>query len=170
MGTRALDKSMQLPEEGCTIRTSYSQQTPYLECPWSPITGCKKEFLISDSEKWVAHTKKVHLSKEGRRGLRYVGPPTLNFCGLCDAKFYDDNRELSWSNLMDHLKQHYMFGHRLANARIDWSEYLWEEGLLTSIQYRELKPSRKDVPSPPGLSDDEDPIALVEEKRHRGGQ
>ena len=175
IGDRAFDKSRRLPQEDGTVRTCLFQQASDLECPWGRMTGCKKVFLISEFEKWVAHTKKVHLSKEGRRGARsiYIGPPASNNCGFCDAKFEADSRDLSWSNMMAHVvKKHHMLGHRLAHARIVWPlvEYLWEEGLLNNTQYRDLKPTKKDVPSPPGLSDDEDPIALVEERRHRGGQ
>ena len=172
IGDTAFDKSMRLPQEDGTVRTSLPQQTPLLECQWSRMTGCKKVFPISDSEKWITHTTKVHfLKKGGRRGPTHISPPTFSTCVFCEAKFQADSGDLSWSNMMAHVKVHYMIGHRL--ARIDWSlvEYLWEKGLLTQAEYRELKPIRKqDIPSPPGLSDDEDPIALVEERRHRGGQ
>ena len=176
IGDRAFDKSMRLLQDG-TVMPSLFQQPPVLECPWSRMTRCTEVFPVSDAEKLVAHTKKVHLSKKGRRGpgYIYIGPPTLNGCGFCDAKFQADSGDLSWSNMMAHVvKEHHMPGHRLAHARIVWPlvEYLWEKGLLTSAEYRELKPIKnaEDVPSPPGLSDDEDPIALVEERRHRGGQ
>ena len=173
IGDKAFNKSMQLPQEDGTVRTSLPQQTPFLECQWSRMTGCKKVFPVSDSKKWITHTIKVHfLKKEGRRGPTYISPPTSNTCVFCEAKFQADSGDLSWSNMMAHVKVHYMLGHRL--ARIDWSlvEYLWEKGLLTQAEYRELKPiwNAQDIPSPPGLSDDEDPIALVEERRHRGGQ
>ena len=76
--------------------------------------------------------------------------------------------------MMAHVKEHHMVGYRSAHARIvrPLVEYLWEKGLLTHAQYRELKPivNAQDVPSPPALSDGEDPIASVEENRHRGGQ
>lgn len=75
--------------------------------------------------------------------------------------------------MMAQVKVHDMLGHRLAHARIDWSlvQNLWERGLLTGAEYRELKASRnaQDVSSPPGLSHDENPIAFVEERRHRRG-
>ena len=169
MSERDLDKR----SSRMLLRPSFFQQAPVLECPGSRIIGCGKVFPISDFEKWVAHTQEhLFLKKGGRRGPKYTSPPTSNSCVFCDEKFQADSGDLSWSNMMAHVKVHHMFGHRLAHARIDRSLviYLWEEGLLTSAQYRELKPNRKDVPSPPGFSDDEDPIALVEEKRHRGGQ
>ena len=169
---RGSDKSMRLLQDDGTVRPSFFQQAPVLECPGSRIIGCGKVFPISDSEKWVAHTQEhLFLKKGGRRGPKHISPPTSNSCVFCDEKFQADSGESSWSNMMAHVKVHHMFGHRLAHARIDWSlvEYLWEKGLLTPAQYRELKPSRH-AGTPPGLSDDEDPIALVEERRHRGGQ
>ena len=143
-------------------------------CPWGRMTGCKEVFLISEFEKLVAHTKKVHFLRRGARSIYIISPPASNYCGFCDAKFEADSGHLSWSNMMAHVvKEHYMLGHRLAHARIVWPliEYLWQNGLLTPTQYRDLKPkSHVMFLPPPGLSDDEDPIALVEERRYRGGQ
>lgn len=161
------------------IGGSLEAPSPLLECQWRRMTGCRKVFPVSDSEKLIAHTKKHFVfKKEGRRGPTYINPPTSNGCIFCDVMFQADNGDLSWSNMMAHVIMHYRVGHRLAHARIDWRlvEYLWEKSLLTRAQYRELKPmmNAQDVPSPPGLwlSDDESPspIASVEEKRHREGQ
>ena len=140
------------------------------------MTRCREVFPVSDFQKWILHTKKVHLSKEERRRLKYIGPPTVNSCVFCDAKFRADTGNPSWFLMMDHVKEHHIRGYHLAHVRIDWSlvEYLWENGLLTPAEYRELKPikSAEDVPSPPGLSDDEglSPIASLEENRHRERQ
>ena len=48
-------------------------------------------------------------------------------------------------------------------------EYLWQEGLLTTAEYRKLKPiaNAQDVPSPPPLLDDEDPIQPLAEIHRR---
>ena len=173
IGDRAYAKSMRLAQEDGTVRTSLSQQTPLLACLWGGMTGCKEVFPVSNSEDWDAHMKKKHfvLKREGRRGA-HISPPISNSCVFCEVKFQAESGEKSWSKMVEHVvKAHYMHGHRL--TRIDWPlvEYLWEKGLLTSAEYRELKPIKntQDLPSPPGLSDDEDPIAMVEGGRHRRG-
>ena len=176
----SLNVSGSQPQEDGTVEASLPKPSPLLECQWRRMTGCRKVFPVSDSKKLIAHTKKHFVLKEGRRGLTNtpISPPTSNSCTFCDVMFQADNGDLSWSNMMAHVIMHYRVGHRLAYARIDWRlvEYLWEKGLLTRAQYRELKSmmNAQDVPSPPGLwlSDDESPspIASVEEKRHREGQ
>ena len=177
-GTRKTEEVLAEIEHSDTVKTSIDafkliRFDKWVSCRWGRMTGCKEVFRISEFEKWVAHTKKVHLSREERQGARsiYIGPPASNYCGFCAAKFEADSRDLSWSNMMAHVVQeHHMLGHRLAHARIVWPlvEYLWENGLLTSTQYRDLKPIRNawDVPPSLGFSDDEDPIALAEERRY----
>ena len=172
MGGRALEQGMRLLRGDGTVGNTHFQQGPVLECQFYRIIGCHKKFFLSDFEAWVTHTLK-HFVKRGRKGPRkYISPPTLNSCGFCDEKFEAVNGMSSWGHMMSHLKEHHELGHRLAHARIDFSlvEYLWQNEVLTLAQYRDLKPSRntQDFPSPPPLSDDEEPVAVVEERRHRG--
>ena len=173
MGERALVQRMRLLGEDGTVGNTLCQQGPILECPFYRITRCQeKKFSVSNFEAWMRHTQ-THFVKYGRRGeKRYISPPTLNRCGFCDEKFEAANGNSSWGHMMSHLKEHHELGHRLAHFRIDFSlvEYLWQKELLTPSQYRDLKPSMngQDVPSPPSLSDDEEPVAEVEQRRHRG--
>ena len=174
IGDRAYAKSMRRAQEDGTVRTSLSQQTNFLECLWGRMTGYEKVFHVWNSAEWATHMKEHFvLKKEGRRGptCKYISPPTSNSCVFCHAKFQADSGDSSWSKLVNHVEVHYMRGHRL--TRIDWPlvEYLWEKGLLTSAEYRELKPIKntQGLPWPPGLSDDEDPIVKVEGGRHRRG-
>ncbi len=172
MGARALDQGMRLLRQDGTVGNILFPQGPILECPFHRITRCHERFCVSNFEAWVTHTKKTHFVKDGRRGRIYISPPTLNSCGFCDKKFEDVSGNSSWDNMMSHVKEHHELGHRLAHARIDFLlvEYLWHNSLLNGQQYRDLKPSRKaqDIPSPRPLSDDEAPVAVVEERRHHG--
>lgn len=169
-GERVLDQSMRLLREDGTVGNTHLQQGPILECQFYRITRCPKKFSLSEFEAWVTHTRK-HFVKVGRQGApkKYISPPTLNSCCFCEKKFQAINGMSSWGHMMSHLKEHHELGHRLAHARIDFPlvEYLWQNEVLTQAQYRDLKPS-KDIPSPPPLSDDEEPVAVVEERRHRG--
>ena len=171
MGERALDQSMRLLQEDGTVGNPLLRRGPILECQFRCYTGCQKKFTVCNFEVWVTHTQR-HFIKHGRRGGPiYISPPTVNSCCFCDAKFEAISGISSWGQMMLHVKEHHELGHRLAHARIDFSlvEYLWQKGLLTLQEYRELKPNRnaQGLPSPP-LSDDEGPVAVLEEKRHRG--
>ena len=174
IGDNAYAKTLQRAKEDGTVRASLSHQKPSLECLWGRMTGCRKVFNISNSAEWDKHMKEHFVLKEGRRGLisKYIGPPTSNSCGFCPRKFQAESGDSSWSKMAHHVvEKHYMHGHHL--TRIDWPlvEYLWENRLLTPAEYRELKPIKntRNLPSPPGLSDDEDPIVKIEEGRHRRG-
>ena len=168
MGERALDQNMRLLQEDGTVGDSLFQRGRILECPFHRITGCQKEFLVANFEAWVKHTQSHFIIKDRRGGRQYISPPTLNSCGFCDEKFEAASGKISWDLMLGHMKEHHELGHRLAHARLDFSlvEYLWQKELLTPAEYRDLKPS-KDVPSPPSLSDDEGPVAVLEERRHR---
>ena len=157
MGERALDQSMRLLGEDGIVENTLFQRGRILECPFHRYTGCQKEFFVANFEAWVKHTQD-HFIKD-RRGRRpeYISPPTLNSCGFCEEKFEAVSGITSWGHMMSHVKEHHKLGYRLAHARIDFSlvEYLWQNGLLTLSEYRDLKPSTKaqDVPSPPSLSE-----------------
>ena len=171
VGERALDQRMRLLQEDGTVGDTLFHRDSVLECQFRRYNGCKKKFPVAAFEVWVTHTRR-HFTKPGRRGEPiYISPPTLNSCCFCDAKFEAISGISSWGQMMLHVKEHHELGHRLAHARIDFSlvEYLWQKGLLTLQEYRELKPNRnaQGLPSPP-LSDDEGPVAVLEEKRHRG--
>ncbi|KAK0513853.1 hypothetical protein JMJ35_003575 [Cladonia borealis] len=172
MGERALDQSMRLLGEDGTVGNTFFLRGRILECPFHRITGCQKEFFVANSEAWVKHTQSHFIIKDRRGGrpepAEHISPPTLNSCGFCEEKFEAINGNTSWGRMMSHVKEHHELGHRLAHARIDFSlvEYLWQNRLLTLSEYRDLKPS-KDVPSPPSLSEDEGPVAVLEERRHR---
>ena len=168
MGEKALHQSTRLLQEDGTVGNNLFQRGRILQCPFHRITGCQNEFLVANFEAWVKHTQSHFIIKDRRGGRQYISPPTLNSCGFCDKRFEAVSGKISWGHLMSHVKEHHELGHRLAHARLDFSlvEYLWQKGLLTPSEYRDLKPSR-DVPSPPSLSDDEGPVAVLEERRHR---
>ena len=174
MGERALDQSMRLLQEDGTVGNTFFLRGRILECPFHRITRCQQEFFVANCEAWVKHTQSHFIIKDRRGGRpkKHISPPTLNSCGFCEEKFEAVNGNTSWGRMMSHVKGHHERGHRLAHARIDFSlvEYLWQNRLLTESEYRDLKPSTKaqDIPSPPSLSDDEGPVAVLEESRHRG--
>ena len=171
MGERALDQSTRLLQEDGTVGDNLFQRGRILECPFHRINGCQKEFFVANFEAWVKHTQSHFFVKDKRGRRQYISPPTMNICGFCDEKFEAASGKISWDLMMSHVKKHHELGHRLSHARLDFSlvEYLWQKGLLTQSEYRDLKPSSKaqDIPSPPSLSDDEGPVAVLEERRHR---
>ena len=133
-------------------------QSISFQCPFQ-FLGCLMEFHHSRKQEWVEHSL-THFFRvqEGRRGtcLVRVEPPNSCLCPFCDTHFSNPSGAACWRDYLDHVCDHRLHGHEL--ARIDWEllEYLWENHLVTSADYRELKPL-KNIIEPPGLNSDEDP-------------
>lgn len=126
-------------------------QGPVLECPFTFIK-CFRQFAISNEREWFQHSLE-HFRSDGRRP-RKVDPPKTNLCCFCSEVFSASSGLVSWRDRMDHVKIHHQYlGHRLAAARHDFSlvEYLWQKGLLSLAEYRELKPhaAAATLPTPP---------------------
>ncbi len=81
---------------------------------------------------------------------------------------------------MEHVKIHHQYlGHRLAAARHDFTlvEYLWQNGLLSLADYRELKPnaaaasrSTQNIPTPPDSPPGTGAVAVINRNPPRGGR
>ena len=118
-------------------------QDPLLECPF-PFLKCFREFPVSDVREWIQHSFE-HFRIDGR-WPRTVDPPKINSCCFCPETFQSSSGAISWRDRMEHVKIHqHHFGHRLAAARHDTAlvEYLWQNGLLSLAEYRELMPSTR---------------------------
>ena len=180
MGCRQVNQSMRLldPTNGVLAVTLNPPLRPagqacVLECQLKPYNRCTKEYALPNRGKWTRHVL-GHFVKHGRRGPVKVSPPKHNSCCFCEAKFEAVDGITSWRNMLEHIIGHHELGHRLAHARVDFPlvDYLWENGLIGTADYRELKPTRN-LPTPPPSDEEgpvgpEGPVTIVEEKRHSG--
>ena len=131
---------------------------PVLECPFT-FMKCFRQFAIADERAWIKHSLD-HFRIDGRRP-RIVDPPKVNSCCFCSRTFQALSGIDSWQERMDHVKAHHQhLGHRLAATRYDFAlvEYFWQNGLLSTADYREIKGragaatrSAGEIPSPPDL-------------------
>ena len=152
-------------------------QGPVLECPFTFIK-CFRQFAVSNEWEWFQHSLE-HFKIKGRRPKR-IDPPSINRCCFCPETFEASNGLVSWRDRMDHVKVHHQYlGHRLAAARHDFAlvEYLWQNGVLSLADYRELKPSTaaaprspQNIPTPPDSPPVSRAVAVVNENRRRQGR
>ena len=134
-------------------------QEPIFECPFT-FLKCFRQFAISNEGDWIQHSLEHFRTNKERP--RRVDPPKMNSCCFCPQKFQASSGNISWRARMDHVKVHQKhFGHRLATARHDFAlvEHLWQEGVLSLADYRELRPtaaaasrSTQNIPTPGLLS------------------
>ena len=151
-------------------------QDPVLECPFSFIK-CFREFAVSNEREWIRHSLE-HFRIDGRRPRR-VDPPRINRCCFCPETFQASSGAVSWLERMEHVKIHHQYlGHRLAAARPDFAlvEYLWQNGLLSPADYRELKPnivaaprSTQNIPTPPDSPPGTEAVAVINRNERRDG-
>ena len=146
-------------------------QGPILECPFTFIK-CFKQFAVSNERAWIKHSLE-HFCIGGRRR---VDPPKTNSCCFCPDVFRASDGVASWRERMDHVKVHHHLGHRLAAARHDFAlvEYLWQNGLLSPVDYRELKPSTaapsrsaQNIPTPPDSPPGTEAVAVIHRNQRR---
>ena len=152
-------------------------QDPILECPFTFIK-CFRQFSVSNEREWIRHSLE-HFRIGGRRPTK-VDPPKINSCCFCRETFRADSGAMSWRDRMDHVKIHHQhFGHRLAAARPDFAlvEYLWQNGLLSQADYRELKPnaaaasrSTQNIPTPPDSPPGTGAVAVIHRNERREGR
>lgn len=123
-------------------------RTPILECPFN-LLFCFMAF--SSLDEWINHS----LSH-----FQNINPSTSNVCCFCEAIFRNQNGKSSWKERMHHVAMHHHLGHKLAHAQPDFQlfQYLWQNRLITSADYRELKGNSRNrahaaatYPSPPVL-------------------
>ena len=144
-----------------------ADQEAVLECPFI-FLKCSRQFDISNEGDWIHHSLE-HFRIDGKRPRR-VDPPRVNSCCFCSETFQASSGISSWRARMHHVKIHQQhFGHRLATARHDFAlvEYLWQQGVLSLVDYRELKPKSKAVDSLEGdlqSFSPRDPDSLVDVK------
>ena len=141
-----------------TTLPPFRRPDPVLECPFTFI-NCFRQFAIADERAWIKHSLD-HFRIDGRRP-RIVDPPKVNSCCFCSRTFQALSGIDSWQERMDHVKVHHQYlGHRLAATRYDFAlvEYFWQNGLLSTADYREIKGSAgaatrsaEEKPSPPDL-------------------
>ena len=132
-------------------------QDPILECPFTFIK-CFRQFAVTNEQAWIKHS--LDHFRIDRRRPRIVDPPKVNSCCFYSRTFQAVSGIDSWQERMDHVKVHHQYlGHRLEAARHDFAlvEYFWQNGLLSTADYRELKGDRmrnaQENLSPPDLPD-----------------
>jgi len=124
------------------------EKSPTLECPFT-FLRCSLVFDVSRTEDWFRHSL-THFQKAGRRPTS-ASPPKSNCCCFCAEKFEATSGILSWEIRMNHVLCHHLNGWSLAQARPDFelTEYLWQEGIIDLVTYRELKPSYRELKPEP---------------------
>lgn len=152
-------------------------QNPVLECPFAFIK-CFKQFAVSNEREWIQHSLEHFRTSHGR--AKKVDPPKFNSCCFCSKTFHGSSGIDSWRERMDHVKVHHQYlGHRLAAARHDFAlvEYLWQNGLLSLADYRELKPntaaasrSTQNIPTPPDSPPRTGAVAVINRNERREGR
>ena len=156
-----------------------ADQDPVLECPFT-FLKCFRQFALSNEGDWIHHSLE-HFRINGERPRR-VDPPRVNSCCFCSETFQASSGSSSWRARMDHVKIHQQhFGHRLATARHDFAlvEYLWQQGVLSLADYRELKPttaaaaasrSTQNIPTPPDSPPGTGAVAVLNTNDRRRGR
>ena len=184
MGERQMNRGLRImvPDLGGALEPTIlppfrrPDQDPVLECPFAFIK-CFKQFAVSHEREWIQHSL-GHFRVDGRRP-RMVDPPKTNSCCFCPQTFQTSSGVTSWRERMDHIRVHHLFGHRLAAARHDFAlvEYLWQNGLLSPADYRELKPntaaasrSRQNIPTPPDSPPRTRAVAVINRNQRREGR
>ena len=154
-----------------------ADQDPVLECPFA-FLKCFRQFAVSNERDWIQHSLE-HFRINGERPRR-VDPPQMNSCCFCRQTFQASSGLISWRARMEHVKIHQQhFGHRLAVARHDFAlvEYLWQQGVLSLADYRELKPtiattsrSTQNIPTPPDSPPRTGAVAVLNTNERRRGR
>ena len=154
-----------------------ADQDPVLECPFT-FLRCFRQFAVSNERDWIQHSLE-HFRSNGERPKR-VDPPQMNSCCFCPQTFSASSGLISWRARMDHVKVHQQhFGHRLAAARHDFAlvEYLWQQGVLSPVDYRELKPttatasrSTQNIPTPPDSPPRTGAVTVLNTNERRRGR
>ena len=153
-------------------------QGPVLECPFT-FLKCFRQFAVSNEREWIQHSLEHFRIIDRRRSSR-VDPPKNNSCCFCFQTFQASSGVDSWRDRMDHVKFHHaLLGHRLAAARHDFAlvEYLWQNGVLSLADYRELKPnaaaasrSTQNIPTPPDSPPGTGAVAVIHTNQRREGR
>lgn len=185
MGERQMNRALRvmvLDDNGALEPTTLPpfrrpDQGPVLECPFTFIK-CFRQFSVSNEREWIQHSLE-HFRMDGRRPRR-VDPPKINSCCFCPERFQASRGVDSWRDRMDHVKIHHQYlGHRLAAARHDFAlvEYLWQNGLMSLADYRELKPntaaasrSTQNIPTPPDSPPGTGEVAVIHRNQQREGR
>lgn len=182
MGERQMNRGLRImvPDPGGALEPTTlpplrrPDQGPVLECPFTFIK-CFRQFAVSNEREWIQHSLE-HFKTKGARQKR-IDPPKINRCCFCPDTFKASSGVDSWRERMDHVQVHHQYlGHRLAAARHDFAlvEYLWQNSLLSSADYRELKTSTtavsrssQNIPTPPDSPPGMVAVAVINENRRR---
>lgn len=122
---------VQLTPDGPLVLPPLLVADPIFECPFN-FLGCYHSFR--DQSEWFNHSL-TH--------FRNVGPPSLNECPFCErhyGRFTSSIPMESWTIRMMFVSSHLRQGARVGAARPDFFliEYMWQNGLMTQAQYRNL--------------------------------
>ena len=144
-----------------------TDQDAVLECPFI-FLNCSRQFDVSNERDWIQHSLEHFRINEERP--RRIDPPRSNVCCFCSETYEASSGISSWLALMDHIKVHQQhFGQRMATARHGFAlvESLWQQGVLSLVDYRELKSKSKALKAPEGEQKSfspRDPDSLVDVK------
>ena len=161
-GHRLMDETAEAPNPSSTK----------LPCPFH-FLRCQWE-CIGERDLWLAH------SLGHFKAVRYgqdvpISPPCDNNCWYCGMRFQAENGHQSWRSMMDHVYGHHDQGQGVL-PRPDFRLYhhLFGNKVIDLITYRELMDRRErdttpaaDGASTSECSEDERPVAVPEERRHR---
>ena len=150
------------------------QSLSVLECPFDRL-GCHLNF--SDLADWFWHSL-THFQIDGNFS-RTIIPPTSNTCCICEKRFTATRGINSWQQLLAHNAYHYLHGGSVADAAPDLElyTYLWHNGLIDEVMYKEFKRmpqdsgfpvdkiSSVDSVSPPLLGSEAMPATVLTERR-----
>ena len=117
-------------------RVRDGQSLSVLECPLDRL-GCHAHY--SDLAAWFWHTL-THFQIDGPFP-RTIIPPTSNTCCMCEKTFTATRGLYSWQQLLAHNAYHHLHGNSLADAArdIELCTYLWHNGLIDEVMYKEIK-------------------------------
>ena len=112
------------------------QSFSVLECPFDRL-GCHVRY--SDLAAWFWHSL-THFQIDGHFP-RTIFPPTSNTCCICEKRFTAARGINSWQQLLAHNAYHHLHGNSLADATpdIELYTYLWHNGLIDEVMYKEIK-------------------------------
>lgn len=177
MGRRIIDTSMRaLVDDGTgALRPSRfppMRNTPaVLECPFN-LLRCTAHFAMHNSQEWLDHSLS-HFSVRRPRP-RTTAPPKSSQCCFCAKSFKNSDGVVCWTQRMVHVAWHHHAGYKLSHARPDFPlfRYLYEEGIIGSVDYRELGNlgracSQQNIPTPPDSPSQSGAVTVINERENR---
>ena len=162
IGARQLDHQRILSLEHDALVIAPPSRPQILECPFD-FLFCFLTF--SNITDWFKHSL-VHFQTPGGYN---IGPPTHSECCFCDYEFQGSPQQC-WQDRMSHVAVHHELSHTLAHARPNFPlyRYLWENGLMSDVDYRQLRGNRDDPPVAQDKTDSERAYPSPPQSPHTG--